>query len=104
MSCLLLENACRLQCSAAHVQKLTAACAAQINPALTGGCFSLGISTILTVGLSLIFPQHYDWVGTRTLAVFNDQSKDVRPCCCLSKPAPLVRSAGCRALSCCVKH
>ena len=49
----------------------------QINPALTGGCFSLGISTILTVVLSLIFPQHYDWVGTRTLSVFNDTSKDV---------------------------
>lgn len=51
----------------------------QINPALTGGCFSLGVSTILTVVLSLIFPQHYDWVGTRTLSVFNDTSKDVRP-------------------------
>lgn len=50
----------------------------QIGPALTGGCFSLFISLILTVVLFFIFPQHYDWNDMKQIHVFSDVSKDVR--------------------------
>ena len=49
----------------------------EIGPALTGGCFSLFISLILTVVLSLLVPQHYDWKDMRSILVYNDISKDV---------------------------
>ena len=49
----------------------------QIGPALAGGCFSLFISLILTIVLSLIFPQNYDWNDMKQILVFNDVSKDV---------------------------
>ena len=49
----------------------------QIGPALTGGCFSLGISLILLVLLSFMFPQNYDWNDMKHISVFDDISKDV---------------------------
>ena len=49
----------------------------QIGPALTGGCFSLFTSLIITVLLSLLYPQNYDWANMKDIAVFNDISADV---------------------------
>ena len=50
----------------------------QIGPALTGGCFSLFTSLIITVLLSFLYPQDYDWANMKDIAVFNDISADVR--------------------------
>ena len=49
----------------------------QIGPALTGGCFSLFISLILTVVLSFLFPQNFDWSEMKHIQLYNDVSKDV---------------------------
>jgi hypothetical protein len=46
---------------------------------LATGCFSLFGSTIITVGLSLWFPQSYDWNDMKSIAMFNDVTKDVGP-------------------------
>ena len=51
----------------------------QIGPTLAGGCFSLFISLIVVVVLSYLAPQHYDWKDMRSIAVYNDISKDVWP-------------------------
>lgn len=63
----------------AHIEfgELNTTTLQQINPALTGGCFSLFSSLILTMVLSYIKPQHYDWKDMRSIAVYNDISKDV---------------------------
>lgn len=62
----------------AHIEfgELNTTTLQQINPALTGGCFSLFSSLILTMVLSYIKPQHYDWKDMRSIAVYNDISKD----------------------------
>lgn len=63
----------------AHIEygELSTITLQQIGPALTGGCFSLFISLILTVVLSFLFPQNFDWNEMKSIAVFNDISKDV---------------------------
>ena len=43
------------------------------------GCFSLFGSLVITVVLTFIFPQNYDWNNMKTIAVFNDISSDVSP-------------------------
>lgn len=63
----------------AHIQYgvLNTTTLQQINPALTGGCFSLGTSLISTVLLSYLWPQNFDWRQMREISVFSDISKDV---------------------------
>ena len=63
----------------AHIEfgELSTTTLQQIGPALTGGCFSLFISLILTIVLSFIFPQNFDWNDMKSISVFNDISKDV---------------------------
>lgn len=63
----------------AHIEygELSTITLQQIGPALTGGCFSLFISLILTVVLSFLFPQNFDWNEMKSIAVFDDISKDV---------------------------
>ena len=63
----------------AHIEfgELSTTTLQQIGPALTGGCFSLFISLILTIVLSFIFPQNFDWNDMKSITVFNDISKDV---------------------------
>ena len=63
----------------AHIEfgELSTTTLQQIGPALTGGCFSLFISLILTVVLSLLFPQNYDWSQMKHIKIYNDVSKDV---------------------------
>lgn len=63
----------------AHIEfgELSTTTLQQIGPALTGGCFSLGISLILLVVLSFLFPQNYDWNNMKHISVFDDISKDV---------------------------
>ncbi|KAL3163035.1 hypothetical protein ABBQ32_009460 [Trebouxia sp. C0010 RCD-2024] len=62
----------------AHIEfgELSTTTLQQIGPALTGGCFSLGISLILLVLLSFLFPQNYDWNDMKHISVFDDISKD----------------------------
>ena len=62
----------------AHIEfgELNTTTLQQIGPALTGGCFSLFISLILTVLLSYLVPQHYDWKEMQ-IAIFDDTTKDV---------------------------
>ncbi|KAK9834606.1 hypothetical protein WJX74_005599 [Apatococcus lobatus] len=62
----------------AHIQYgvLNTTTLQQINPALTGGCFSLGTSLISTIILSYLWPQNFDWNEMRQISVFSDISKD----------------------------
>lgn len=68
----------------AHIQYgvLNTTTLQQVNPALTGGCFSLGISLISTIFFSYLWPQNFDWNEMREIKVFNDIQKDVSHLLC----------------------